>query len=167
MSLIDDAIAKMVPRSPIFEIKANKYDKTAVEFCNTSDPHMDGGMKTPIEILVDDNYQEHWVDNKYVVMADRITDSCKYDIRSCFTEFLRTNMKQKYPMETKMGLFYCNIFYKPVPAFEAALISTYNFYMDKKDVPNTMKLLEYLFIKHENDFPKEPKRQKKKRRRRR
>lgn len=168
MNLIEKAIENLVPSKPIFSIKLrDHYDGGHIaEINKTSNPHK-GNSDTPVEKLVAKHFSETWDKNKYIISGDAITTACRSEIKGNIVRFLEKNMKQKYPMETKLGIFYRDrVFNTSIPAFDNALISTYNFFVEKGDSENTMKLLEFLFIKHKGDFPEEPKRQKRRRRRR-
>ena len=171
MNLIDKAIERLQPSKPIFKIVQDKgwdnKNKARLEKLFNPDH---GDIKTSVEKLVSQNYAENF-DNttkRYVVNRDSIVEACKREIKETLVRLLTKNMTQKFPMETKMGLFYRDkLFTKNVPALDNAVISTYNFFADKGDVQNTMKLLEFLFIKHQNDIPEELNRNKRRKRRRR
>ena len=168
MNLIDKAIEQLVPSKPRFKVtlKESYSGGHKADLSRATEPHK-GSCNTPIEKLVAHNYQESWEKNKYVINKEIIVNTCQGDISRKIIRFLENNMSQKYPMETKMGVFYRDYaFTKYVPEFDKALISTYNYFVENNDVPNTMKLLEFLFIKHRGDFPEEPKRTKRRRRRR-
>jgi hypothetical protein len=170
MNLISKAIDQLQPSKPVFQIIQDRgWDDKSRVYLNKMSNHYSGKCETPIEKLVSQNYGESFNNDKksYVINVDSIVESCKREIKESIVKFLNQNMPQKFPMETKMGLFYRDkMFARDVPAFDNAVVSTYNFYMDKKDIQNTMKLLEFLFIKHRNEFPEEINKKKRKRRRR-
>lgn len=170
MNLLNKAIDQLRPSKAVFSItQENSWnnDTHRARLSKISEPSKCEG-DTPIERLVNNCFSESFNSstNKYQIDEAAIVTSCQQRIKEDIVKFLERHMTQKYPMETKMGLFYRDYaFTKDVPAFNNALISTYNFYREKEDVHNTMKLLEFLFIKHRNDFPEEPKRKKRRRRR--
>ena len=169
MNLIEKAISNLKPSKPIFKVNIKEsYDGDHdLRLDNVTSPDLGKG-DTAIEKLVSDNFVEDWKEDRYIVSKDAILKSCKTRIKGNLVKFLEGNMTQKHPMETKLGLFYRDrAFTIELPEFDSALISTWNFFAEKNDVKNTMKLLEYLFIKHKDSFPEEPKRTEGRRRRRR
>ena len=171
MNLIEKVIEELVPSKAIFKIDSyDEYgtpDKRGVSLSQDSEPYR-GNKDTPINELVFDSYDEKFMQNKYKVDKQNILTSCKWKIKQTFQRLLVANMKQKHPRETKIGMFYHNqVFNHDVPALDSALISLYQYYMEKDDVENTMKLLEFLYIKHQEDFPAMPKPTRKRKRGRR
>ena len=169
MNLIEKAVSNLKPSRPVFKVRVKQsygggHD---LRLDNVTSPDFGKG-ETPIDKLVADNFVEDWKEDRYIVSEEAIVKSCKTRIKGHIVKFLERNMTQKHPMETKLGMFYRDrAFTVELPEFDSALISTWNFFAEKNDVQNTMRLLEYLFIKHKDSFPEEPKRTDRQRRRRR
>ena len=173
MNLVEEAISELKPSDPIFSLSLAEsyYDssKHYVQIEKLSTPKKCSD-KTAIRRLINKCFEESWttVTERYKVNVDSIVTGCKKNIKEEMVKFLTHNMKQKFPMESKMGMFYRDkLFSKDVPGLDSAVMSLFNFYVDSLDVQNTMKVLEFLFIKYQHEFPDEPKRSSRRKRRRR
>ena len=129
MNLIEKAIEQLKPSRPIFKIyiadiadivrmAGDRGSNRAANIERISGPDL-GKRETPIEKTVALNFREEWARDRYVIAEDAINIDCKNDIKQIIMRFLRHHMKQKYPMETKMGRFYNDkMFSINVPAFD-------------------------------------------------
>lgn len=171
MNLLEKAFDNLVPSKPIFTITAEpRYgqEQNSLQLECQSQPQK-GNNDTPIERLVHEHFHENWDQDtkRFVVNTKDMLGVCKRKIQHDIIDMLRRHMKQKHPMETKMGMFYRDkLFTKLYPPLDDAVYSTWNFWVDKQDVTNTLKLLEFLFTKYKHEFPDEPNRNKRRRRRR-
>ena len=165
MNLIEKAIAQCTPSKPIFKIaKLPLFDHNVASFSLQSAAYK-GKEETGIEQLVARYYDQTFNGRGYESSVSSIVVSCRSSIGNTFVEFLTDHMEQMHPLETKIGSFYeHSVITIKHSELENALMSLYNFYEDTRDVINTMKVLEFLFIKYGDDFPDRPKRKRKKKR---
>lgn len=171
--LILDEINKLKPSRPIFKIEvgAGWRGEKQISFTHESDfMAKNKPDNNPISELVVSNFSERYNNGNYTVNKEDIHVKVINNMRKDIENLIVQKMKQKFPLETKLGIFYTKrLQWSSISELETALIKVWKYIKenegDAKHEQNALQILQMLYNKYEHRFPP-PQKQTRRRRRR-